>query len=140
MFGGAELGGAEAGGGDVASSSSSMILAVTVAADEENSESSSDGVFRITTLLGGVVSNLNRSVKPSSSSSASVHIIDSPFHVRRQVSWVTKAFLVARFRIRFIHQEAFHLSLQPVMMPILLLMKGHKKLSVVENTSALLGS
>ena len=40
----------------------------------------------------------------------------------------------------YIHQEAFHLSLQPVMMPILLLMKGHKKLSVVENTSALLGS
>ena len=48
--------------------------------------SSSAGVFRITALLGGVVSNLNRSVKPSSSSSASVHIIDSPFHVRRHVS------------------------------------------------------
>ena len=102
LFGGAEeLGGAEAGGGEVASSSSSMILAVTVAVDEENSEFSSDGVLRIIALLGGVVSNLNRSVKPSSSSSASVHIIDSPFHVRRQVSWVTKAFLVARFRIRF---------------------------------------
>ena len=87
LFGGAEeLGGAEAGGGDVASSSSSMILAVTVAADEENSESLSDGVLRITALLGGVVSNLKRSVKPSSSSSASVHIIDSPFQVRRQVS------------------------------------------------------
>ena len=86
LFGGAELGGAEAGGGDVASSSSSMILAVTVAADEENSESSSDGVLRITALLGGVVSNLNHSVKPSSSSSASVHIIESPFQVRRQVS------------------------------------------------------
>ena len=70
MFVGAEeLGGAEAGGGDVASSSSSIILAVTVAADEENSESSSDGVLRITALLGGVVSNLNRSVKPSTSSS-----------------------------------------------------------------------
>ena len=40
----------------------------------------------------------------------------------------------------YIHQEALHLSLQLVMMPILLLMKGHKKLSVVENTSALLGS
>ena len=87
MFGGAEeLGGAEAGGNDVASSSSSMILAVTVAADEENSESSSDGVFRITALLGGVVSNLNRSVKPSSLSSASESIIVSPFHVRRQAS------------------------------------------------------
>ena len=102
MFGGAEeLGGAEAGGGEVASSSSSMILAVTVAADEENSESSSDGVLRITALLGGVVSNLNHSVKPSSSSSASVHIIDSPFHVRRQVSCATNAFLVARFRMQF---------------------------------------
>ena len=101
MFGGAdELGGAEAGGGDVASSSSSMILAVTVAADEENSESSSDGVLRITALLGGVVSNLKRSVKPSSSSPASVHIIESPFHVRRHVSCVTKAFLVARFQRR----------------------------------------
>ena len=66
VFGGAEELGAESnraegGGGDVASSSSSMILAVTVAADEENSESSSDGVFRITALLGGVVSNLKRS-------------------------------------------------------------------------------
>ena len=38
-----------------------------------------------------------------------------------------------------IHQEALHLMLQPVMMPILFLMKSHKKLSVVENTSALLG-
>ena len=83
VFGGAEeLAGAEAGAGDVASSSSSMILAVTVAADEENLESSSDGVLRITALLGGVVSNLKRSVKPSSSSSASVHIIESPFQVR----------------------------------------------------------
>ena len=39
-----------------------------------------------------------------------------------------------------IHQEAFHLTLQPVMMPILFLMKSHQKLSVIENTSALLGS
>ena len=39
-----------------------------------------------------------------------------------------------------IHQEALHLTLQPVMMPILFLMKSHKKLSVIENTSALLGS
>ena len=39
-----------------------------------------------------------------------------------------------------IHQEALHLMLQPVMMPILFLMKSHKKLSVIENTSALLGS
>ena len=38
-----------------------------------------------------------------------------------------------------IHQEALHLTLQPVMMPILFLMKSHKKLSVIENTSALLG-
>ena len=71
MFGGAEelgaeLTRAEGGGGEVASSSSLITLAVTVAADEENSESSRDGVLRITALLGGVVSNLNRSVKPSS--------------------------------------------------------------------------
>ena len=39
-----------------------------------------------------------------------------------------------------IHQEALHLILQPVMMPILFLMKSHKKLSVVENTRSLLGS
>ena len=39
-----------------------------------------------------------------------------------------------------IHQEALHLTLQPVMMPILFLMKSHQKLSVIENTSALLGS
>ena len=67
LFGGAEeLGGAEGSGDEVASSSSSIILAVTVAADEENSESSSDGVPRSTALRGGVESNLNRSVKPSS--------------------------------------------------------------------------
>ena len=88
VFGGAEELGAESkraegGGGEVASSSSSITLAVTVAAEEENSESSRDGVRRSTALRGGVESNLNRSVKPSSSSSASVHIIESPFHVRR---------------------------------------------------------
>ena len=57
---------AEGGGGEVASSSSSITLAVTVAAEEDNSESSRDGVHRSTTLRGGVESNLNRSVKPSS--------------------------------------------------------------------------
>ena len=39
-----------------------------------------------------------------------------------------------------IHQEALHLALQPVMMPIMFLMKSHQKLSVIKNTSALLGS
>ena len=39
-----------------------------------------------------------------------------------------------------IHQEALHLTLQPVMMPILFLMKSHRKLSVIENTRSLLGS
>ena len=53
-------------GGEVASSSSSMTRAFTIAAEEENSESSRDGVCRSTVLLGGVESNLNRSVKPSS--------------------------------------------------------------------------
>ena len=38
-----------------------------------------------------------------------------------------------------IHQEALHLALQPVMMPILFLMKGNQKLSVIENTESLLG-
>ena len=38
-----------------------------------------------------------------------------------------------------IHQEALHLALQPVMMPILFLMKGNQKLSVIENTRSLLG-
>ena len=71
VFGGAdELGAvsihAKVGGGEVASSSSSMTLAFTVAAEEEYSESSSDGVRRKTTFLGGVESNLNLSVKPSS--------------------------------------------------------------------------
>ena len=67
LVGGAEeLGGAEAYGGEVASSSSSMNLAVTVAAEEENSESSRDGVPSSTALRGGVESNLNLSVKPSS--------------------------------------------------------------------------
>ena len=91
LFGGAdELGAvsmrAEVGGGEVASSSSSITLEFTVAVEEENLESSRDGVRHSTALRGGVESNLKRSVKPSSSSSASVHIIDSPFHVRRQVS------------------------------------------------------
>ena len=39
-----------------------------------------------------------------------------------------------------IHQEALHLALQPVMMPILFLMKSNQKLSVIENTRSLLGS
>ena len=63
---GAELTRAEGGGGEVASSSSSITLAVTIAADEENSKSSRDGVQRRTTCRGGVESNLNLSVKPSS--------------------------------------------------------------------------
>ena len=50
--------------GEVASSLSSTTLALTVAAEEEYSESSSEGVRRKTTFLGGVESNLNRSVKP----------------------------------------------------------------------------
>ena len=54
------------GGGEVASSSSSITLAFTVAAEEEYSESSRDGVLRRTTFRGGVESNLNLSVKPSS--------------------------------------------------------------------------
>ena len=39
-----------------------------------------------------------------------------------------------------IHQEALHLALQPVMMPILFLMKSNQRLSVIENTRSLLGS
>ena len=57
---------AEGGDGEVASSSSSITLAFAVAAEEENSESSREGVRRNTVLRGGVESNLNRSVKPSS--------------------------------------------------------------------------
>ena len=54
------------GGGEVASSSSSITLALTVSAEEEYSESSRDGVLRRTAFRGGVESNLNLSVKPSS--------------------------------------------------------------------------
>ena len=36
--------------------------------------------------------------------------------------------------------DASHLPLEPVVMPILLLVKSHKKLLVIECTSALLGS
>ena len=39
----------------------------------------------------------------------------------------------------YVHQETLHLALQPVMMPILFLMKGNQKLSVIENTGSLLG-
>ena len=71
MVGGAdELGAvsmhAVVGGGEVASSSSSITLALTVAVEEEYSESSRDGVLRRTAFHGGVESNLNLSVKPSS--------------------------------------------------------------------------
>ena len=52
--------------GEVASSSSSMTLAFIVAAEEEYSESSSEGVRCKTAFLGGVESNLNLCVKPSS--------------------------------------------------------------------------
>ena len=37
-----------------------------------------------------------------------------------------------------IHQETLHLTLQPVMMPILLLRKIHQKLSIIENMRTLL--
>ena len=36
-----------------------------------------------------------------------------------------------------IRQEALHLMLQPVMMLVLFLMQGHKKLSVIEHTGSL---
>ena len=36
-----------------------------------------------------------------------------------------------------VHQEALHLSLQPVVMLILFLMQGNEKLSVIENTRSL---
>ena len=70
-FGGAEKLGAESiraevGGGEVASSASSRTLAFTVAAEEEYSTSRRDVVRRKTAFLGGVESNLNLSVKPSS--------------------------------------------------------------------------
>ena len=54
------------GGGEVASSSSLITLAFTVAAEEEYSESSRDGVLRKTAFRGGVESNWNLSLKPSS--------------------------------------------------------------------------
>ena len=54
------------GGGEVASSSSLITLAFTVAAEEEYSESSRDGVLHKTAFRGGVESNWNRSLKPSS--------------------------------------------------------------------------
>ena len=71
LFGGAdELGAvsmrAEVGGGEVAPSSSSITLAFTVATEEENPESSRDGVRHRTAVHGGVVSNWNLSLKPSS--------------------------------------------------------------------------
>ena len=37
----------------------------------------------------------------------------------------------------YVHQEALHLSLQPVVMLILFLMQGNEKLSVIENTRSL---
>ena len=36
-----------------------------------------------------------------------------------------------------IHQEALHLSFEPKVMFLLLLMKGHKKFSVIENARTL---
>ena len=54
------------GGGEVASSASSITLASTVVAEEEYSESSRDGVRRRTAFRGGLESNLNHLVKPSS--------------------------------------------------------------------------
>ena len=57
---------AVAGVGEVASSSSSITLALTVAAEEEYSESSRDGVQHRVAVRGGVESNWNLSLKPSS--------------------------------------------------------------------------
>ena len=55
------------------------------------------------------------------------------FHGQQRHSWCKIANAVD------IHQEAFHLTLQPVMMPILFLMKSNQKLSVIESTRSLLG-
>ena len=69
MVGGADELGAvviRAEGGEVASSSSSITLAFTVVAEEDYSESSRDGVQRRTAVRGGVESNWNLSLKPSS--------------------------------------------------------------------------
>ena len=37
-----------------------------------------------------------------------------------------------------IHQEALHLTLEPVVMLVMFLMQGHEKLSVIEHTRSLL--
>ena len=102
-----EFGGAEGPGavsrcsaamvGEVASSYSSTTLATTVAAEDEYSESSIDGVRRQLALHGGLESNLKPSVKPSSRRSSSGHGSVTLFQDRRQASWATKEFLVARF-------------------------------------------
>ena len=57
---------ADVSGHEVASSASSTTLAFTMAVDEEYSQYSRDRVRRKTSFLGGVESNLNLSLKPSS--------------------------------------------------------------------------
>ena len=85
--------------GEVASSSSSTTFATTVAAEDEFSESSIDGVRCQLALRGGLESNLKPSVKPSSRRSSSGHNYVRLFQDRRQASWATNEFLVAKFLV-----------------------------------------
>ena len=85
--------------GEVVSSSSSTTLATTVAAEDEYSESSIDGVRRQLALRGGLESNLKPSVKPSSQKSSSGHSSVRLFQDRRQASWATHEFFVAKFHM-----------------------------------------
>ena len=85
--------------GEVASSSSSTTLATTVVAEDECSESSIEGVRCQLALRGGLESNLKPSVKPSSRRSSSGHSSVRLFQDRRQASWATNEFLVAKFLV-----------------------------------------
>ena len=101
-FGGAEGLGAvsrcsEAMVGEVASSSSSTTLATTIGAYDEYSNSSMEGVRRHLAFWGGLESNLKAFVKSYLQRSSSQHSSVRLFQDRRQASWATNEFLVAKF-------------------------------------------
>ena len=86
--------------GEVASSSSSTTRTTTVAAEDEYSESSIDGVRHQLAFCVGLESNLKSLVKPSSRRSSSGQSSVILLQDRRQASWATNEFLVAKFQMR----------------------------------------
>ena len=125
------------GGGEVASSTSSITLAFTVAAEEEYSVlkrwSSTQGSspWRSGVELESFIEAIVLKISFSTKQGQTLPRPPTGFMSNKGILGGKIANAID------IHQEALHLSLEPEMMLILFLMKGHKKFSVIENARTL---